>query len=50
MAEISITEIQKEFLNGVLNLYPRVIPGVNSIKSIQIGLILYNFVWMTQWE
>jgi hypothetical protein len=33
MAEVAISQVQQEFFEGILDLNPRVIPGIGFIKS-----------------
>ena len=40
--EVAIAEVQEEFLDGVLNLDPRVIPSVGLVKAFQLGIVLHD--------
>ena len=42
LTEVAVTEVQPQFFKGVLNLDPRVIPGISLVEPFQIGFVLDN--------
>ena len=50
LTEVAVTEVQPQFFKGVLNLDPRMIPGVSTVETAEIGHVLYNLSWMGERE